>query len=384
MGRRQIFTPIAEDLKRRIAEGEFTLGQPLPPERDLAERYEVSRLTLRKALALLQEEGLLIRERGRGTTVAAGIASGSSSRRPSLLYVGHTDEHVHKDLYLAVARYARAAGARLELVELEELDTDGEDAPWRALLRDAHAVIVQTNCMQALLPHLPPERTALYAVGVFDPNGDPGAGVTLSSVVCDRERAARIATARLLKAGHKRVAACAAVGLSHHAVEIVEATDAALSRGDPAADGSPLGGNSTADGYRVAMHSGNRGDDQIYLTIPWRHGDEDGYEAELMAQLKAMGRSRPTGIVCDLDFRAASVYHVADEMGLSIPDELSVVGIGNTPWCRALRPALSSVSYQEDAMARTILGLAMLPEGGSGMTLHIEPLFVGRSSIAVR
>ncbi len=44
----------------------------IPPERDLAEKLDVSRLQLRKALAVLEEEGQLIRQVGRGTFLRRG------------------------------------------------------------------------------------------------------------------------------------------------------------------------------------------------------------------------------------------------------------------------------------------------------------------------
>jgi GntR family transcriptional regulator len=42
----------------------------LPPESELVSRYKVSRITVRKVLDLLVREGLIVRERGRGTYVA--------------------------------------------------------------------------------------------------------------------------------------------------------------------------------------------------------------------------------------------------------------------------------------------------------------------------
>ncbi len=53
------------DLRRRLTSGEFTDG--LPPERELIEQYEVSRHTMRDAMRRLHSEGLIDRERGRGT-----------------------------------------------------------------------------------------------------------------------------------------------------------------------------------------------------------------------------------------------------------------------------------------------------------------------------
>jgi len=66
--------PLYEQVRRRIlseiAEGHLTEGGFLPPEPQLAERYSVSRITLRRALGDLAAEGVLIRQQGRGTLVA--------------------------------------------------------------------------------------------------------------------------------------------------------------------------------------------------------------------------------------------------------------------------------------------------------------------------
>ncbi|MEN2982270.1 MAG: GntR family transcriptional regulator [Thermus sp.] len=59
---------VAERLKEGILRGQY--GQNLPPERALAEAFGVSRDSVRKALDLLEEEGLVIRRQGSGTYVA--------------------------------------------------------------------------------------------------------------------------------------------------------------------------------------------------------------------------------------------------------------------------------------------------------------------------
>ncbi|HTX01296.1 MAG TPA: FCD domain-containing protein [Acidimicrobiales bacterium] len=56
---------IAERLATAIALGQYWLGQRLPPERDLADLLSVSRSTVRDALALLSEQGLVEIRRGR-------------------------------------------------------------------------------------------------------------------------------------------------------------------------------------------------------------------------------------------------------------------------------------------------------------------------------
>jgi GntR family transcriptional regulator len=66
-----LYIQIAEGLLDQIESGELSPGDRLPPERELSEALGVSRMTLRRALQLLETQGLLIRRRGHGTHVAS-------------------------------------------------------------------------------------------------------------------------------------------------------------------------------------------------------------------------------------------------------------------------------------------------------------------------
>lgn len=57
-------------LEQRIARSEWPVGGRLPSEHDLAKEYGVSRMTIRQALDLLQDEGVITRQRPAGTFVA--------------------------------------------------------------------------------------------------------------------------------------------------------------------------------------------------------------------------------------------------------------------------------------------------------------------------
>src|SRR4051812_12193664 len=56
-------------LARAILRGQLAPGEPLPAERDLAERYDVSRVLVREAVHKLKELGLLRVKQGGQTTV---------------------------------------------------------------------------------------------------------------------------------------------------------------------------------------------------------------------------------------------------------------------------------------------------------------------------
>lgn len=74
---------IVDDLRQPITTGSIQPGERLPSKADLADRYKVSTATLRRALAVLQSEGLVEKIHGRGNFV----------RRPPrrILYVGGWD-----------------------------------------------------------------------------------------------------------------------------------------------------------------------------------------------------------------------------------------------------------------------------------------------------
>lgn len=63
-----LWAQLEAELRRRLDSGEFDEG-PFPTDLELTEAYEVSRHTVREAIRHLNSEGVLRRERGKGTVV---------------------------------------------------------------------------------------------------------------------------------------------------------------------------------------------------------------------------------------------------------------------------------------------------------------------------
>lgn len=76
-------------LRERIVSGEFPPGSLLPPEMTLIEDYAVSRITVTKAMQKLEQEGLIKRQRGRGTFVLEKSLE-ETSRRLTIGYIPGT------------------------------------------------------------------------------------------------------------------------------------------------------------------------------------------------------------------------------------------------------------------------------------------------------
>jgi DNA-binding FadR family transcriptional regulator len=118
------FQAIAEELGATIYRGELSPGDKLPAERELSERFSVSRLVVREALRSLEQEGLICVRRGRG----GGIFVASPNTRPvqdSLVAMLRTGQITMENLAEARSIYepevARLAALRATEEELEKI-----------------------------------------------------------------------------------------------------------------------------------------------------------------------------------------------------------------------------------------------------------------------
>ncbi len=89
------------------------------------------------------------------------------------------------------------------------------------------------------------------------------------------------------------------------------------------------------------------------------YGDFTAQGAETCARTILSGAERPTAILSANDETAAGVLQVAQEMGLRVPEDLSVVGFDDTPFAQILSPRLSSIRQPLEQMATEAVRLLM-------------------------
>ena len=68
-----IYRQIVRQIKHALASGRLAPGDKLPSQRDLSAELVINHLTVKKAYEVLEAEGIIGAERGRGTFVAAGL-----------------------------------------------------------------------------------------------------------------------------------------------------------------------------------------------------------------------------------------------------------------------------------------------------------------------
>ncbi len=64
-----VYLQLVELVRDKINQGEYSFGDSIPSEREIAEQYGINRMTVRKALDILVDEMLLVRIQGKGTFV---------------------------------------------------------------------------------------------------------------------------------------------------------------------------------------------------------------------------------------------------------------------------------------------------------------------------
>jgi GntR family transcriptional regulator len=107
-------------LRQRLLDGDFEGEQPLPGEHSLAQQYDVSRLTVRRALDTLAADGLVTRRQGRGTFALAPAEMATPQQGASvdalMMHLSRMGMHTQvKLLDLAVEAATPAVAARLEV-----------------------------------------------------------------------------------------------------------------------------------------------------------------------------------------------------------------------------------------------------------------------------
>jgi LacI family transcriptional regulator len=178
----------------------------------------------------------------------------------------------------------------------------------------------------------------------------PGMAVSM-----DDEGAARLATRYLVDHGHRKIgfiAGSSAYNLSGWRI----------------------------DGWKAAMLEAGCPTDGLMA-----QGDFSYPSGELAARQLLQTSDRPTAIIASNDQMALATLEVARSMGLSVPDELSVISFDNTPVVRFAHPPMTAIEQPIGATASKAVELIVASLKGDVSTdaiSVISPSLVERRSVA--
>ena len=309
------YLDLAAQFRQQIAAGELAPGERLPSFAELREQLGVGQSTLERAYALLERESLISREPGRGVFVAP------PQRRPRtgvIGLIGVTPEKTEHPYYARLLAGVQTAAHQNDSQVLLLNDA----LPVRAELLDG--LVIYANRPHRVLAQLPAD---LPRVVVLFPTDEA------PCVLADDFGGARAATRHLIELGHRRIAYLVSDANFEIYRERLGGYRAALLEAGIAARPEWLRllgeiDNSIQPSY-LALAKQSREEMRSWLC--------DGF-ADLGC----------TALLAHNDEVAISALQILREMGVKVPDQLSVIGFDDARFGQIHAPSLSSVSVPLD------------------------------------
>jgi len=109
---RPLYLQVKEQIRHRVATGDWAPGTEIPSIRTLAAAIRVSVITIKRAYLELELEGVIVTRQGKGSFVAEGAELGPNLQRAEL------DEHLSAALRVATALGLDSDAVALRLREL--------------------------------------------------------------------------------------------------------------------------------------------------------------------------------------------------------------------------------------------------------------------------
>mgnify|MGYP006279701017 CR=1 FL=1 len=355
---------VAASIRSRISEGALSPGDALPTEDELAEQHGVSRMTVRRAVEDLIEEGLVLRQQGRGTFVC------ERDNRETILYVGRVRGHFYHDRYVELMRECQDRGHRLLVFSTDEKSLQTSRAEHlQELVNEASAIICKVHLWDRIRATVPDQTAAVLLTGWEGREIETMETVDRVYVLAaDGSRGADLATRHLIELGHTEIAYIGTCGAD------------TAGPFPPVAEDSP----EYQAFLRVLDSHGLQPAGSVGFRLDQGKTDEDWQEVaeNAISEFVQQRGGWPTAFMCEGDFRASPLLRVAINDQLRLPDELSVVGMGNTPWAEMLTPQLTSISMGEAKMARLAVTLSKEDPPEETTILRVQPRLVERASTA--
>jgi len=293
---------IASSIRDAVEGGRLRAGDRVPAERDLADEWSVSRMTVHRALQELQRQGWVLRRRGVGTVVAGPEAR--MSRRIAMMY--YSDASVLEAAYLQGVRSAMPEEMHLLIC----VHRDDPKLEARLIHRMSHEtdgiILLGTGATEnhAVIQRAADEGLAIVCIDRAAPE------LQVDSVVTDNYGVTLDALRHVIAHGHSRIA--------HFTADLLYVSAC----------------RERYEAYLQACREAGVDDPSRLIRV---YPVQDTARRDLIARLVAdalaammAGAERPTAAFCLNEYLLAPLLEACDEMRVSIPDDLEVVSFNDS------------------------------------------------------
>lgn len=349
---------VVQAIEALIVAKPYAADEPIPSERRLSEQLGVSRTTVRNAISEMVEKDRLYRVPGAGTFVAA------NGRAAALSMAGYVALSL---LEIANPWFAELAQSIQQTLRKHRYDcvlnvTNYSAADEAAFLRRLQrervvrgliiAPVVEPKCTTYPFESMRRAGIPFVFVSHFLPD------VEADYVVVDGQAGAYEAVDYLARLGHRRI------GYLHCAPEEMGHVH-----------------KSRLGGYIQAMRDHGLDTLPVAGFVSLHNDMASGYRAmEELLQLTP----RPTAVLAFNDFMAFGAFRKLYEVGLRVPNDMSVIGIDNTAMAEAWDVPLTSVDPSPNILGAVAVSVLMhrleQPDDTRFQRIALRPHLVVRDS----
>lgn len=318
------YLQVAETLRKEIAEGVFRDGQTLMTEEELRLRFDVSRQTVRQAIALLEDDGLVDRRRGSGTYVRHG-----PRRRQGTIHVGvvttYITDYIFPSIVQGIETVLNENGAVMNLSATYNDSRTERNILERMLDGQVDGLIVEgTKTANKAENDDLYRRLAERNIPVLFMNGYYPEMSQIPHVVMDDYGGGRIAAREVLSRGYRRPGG-------------MFKTD-------------DRQGQERLNGYLDEMKSQG-------IEIPEERLLLFGTEERMtlfttkrgLAFAEKLKRREADCMVCYNDIFAMSLMLILQQKGMKLPEEMGFIGFDNSTFAEMANPKLTTLGHPKEA-----------------------------------
>lgn len=314
------YKAVADELRREIADHTYQDGQTLLTELELARRYEVSRQTIRQAISLLEQDGLVIRRRGSGTFVTH-----RPRKRFGPLTVGVMTTYITDYIFPSIVRGIESELSKEDCMMTLCVTYNRVDRE-RALLQRFLETPPDGLIVEGTKTALPNPNTALYQrlmernIPIVFINGFYPELSDCPHVVMDDLAGGEMATKYLINHGKRKIAG--------------------LFKSDD------MQGHNRYQGFVKAMLAGSLTMNDE--TIGWFSTENrENYFAQAQGAAFLSRLKDCDALVCYNDDMALRLIESLREQG-GVPDTLSIISFDNSAFAGVCYPRLTSLDHPKD------------------------------------
>ncbi|GAA3413382.1 GntR family transcriptional regulator [Paenibacillus hodogayensis] len=360
-----LYKTIYTDLKQQILSGKLTPNTPLPLQGEIARQYNTSEITSRRALTELAKDRLIYRVKGKGSFVmehAGNIPEHADTGSMDKVYFIHPRSNSHNfnhrffsDMFEGIHECCERNGIAFSISEVDE-DLRLPDDRNAGFILLTHVPNAREFSLDTL-SRWKEEGHKVVTVHFYYPH------LRLPYVISDNLTGGYLSTQHLLALGHERIGI---ILTGKTQLELNQEFSLRL------------------QGYKLALNQHRIPlDPELVVTVDGQQEREDmGYAG--FRSLMALEQP-PTAVFATSDTKAIGVLRAAQDMGINVPGQMSVVGYDNLAVSPYLSPPLTTIDQNARQLGIRAVEMLLLEQAEDKDYLvkdEIVPRLIVRGSTA--